>query len=382
MRRKLVFVWVNLADYHLDRLRAVQDTLPKTDVVCIELASKTSLYDWGRPDMRGVRVITLHQGEYESIPLWRRMVGLLRCLWRERPQVGFFCHYERPEILLAALLLRLMGGRAAIMNETALTDRPRRLWRECLKVFFLLPYTHGVMSGAAAAAYLHFFGFSPQRVHGGYSTLSLDRLRDLAGSAGQEIPFDQRPLVVVNRLVADKNMLTVLQAYAQYRALQPTHPRPLLILGNGQQEDELRAWVAAHQVPDVRFLGFVDQTQVARHLARALCLVLFSRYETWGLVVNEALALGVPVVVSDRVGARELLVRHDVNGAVLETDNVQGLAQTLARLSDDEDMWRRWSQGGTQFQAAADCPVFARSVMRVAEDQPTQPLIPRGWEIF
>jgi glycosyltransferase involved in cell wall biosynthesis len=101
--------------------------------------------------------------------------------------------------------------------------------------------------------------------------------------------------------------------------------------------------VAREQIPDVVFAGFLDQTQIAKAYAVADVFTLFSGYdETWGLVVNEAMNFGLPVVVSDRVGSAADLVRQGENGLVVAHQDVPGLARGLERLIDSESMRRRF----------------------------------------
>jgi glycosyltransferase involved in cell wall biosynthesis len=79
--------------------------------------------------------------------------------------------------------------------------------------------------------------------------------------------------------------------------------RRLLLVGNGPLEGALRDRAAELGLGDaVVFCGFLQSTEVANLLSRALALVLVSVEEQWGLVVNEAVALGLPVIVSEYVG--------------------------------------------------------------------------------
>ena len=108
----------------------------------------------------------------------------------------------------------------------------------------------------------------------------------------------------------------------------------LLIVGSGVLEAELRAYSAERHLP-VRFAGFLNQTEIPRAYAAADALVLPSGSETWGLVVNEAMASGIPAVVSDRVGCREDLVDEGETGYSFPMGETGELADRLARLASD-----------------------------------------------
>jgi glycosyltransferase involved in cell wall biosynthesis len=72
--------------------------------------------------------------------------------------------------------------------------------------------------------------------------------------------------------------------------------------------------------------------------------------------------MGVPVLVADNVGARDLLVRTAVDGYVFEPDNAEGLAQLMCRLSTDEDEWRRLAEGALAAAPAGDVARFVEGV--------------------
>ena len=103
----------------------------------------------------------------------------------------------------------------------------------------------------------------------------------------------------------------------------------------GGKHDFLHHTVGGEQsrVP-VTFAGFLNQTEMPAAYAVTDCLVLPSDYgETWGLVVNEAMACGIPAVVSDRVGCGPDLVEHDVTGLVYPFGDVEALADALRTLA-------------------------------------------------
>lgn len=103
----------------------------------------------------------------------------------------------------------------------------------------------------------------------------------------------------------------------------------LLIVGSGPLEAQLRSRVEAARLP-VTFAGFQNQTEMPAAYAAADCLVLPSEYgETWGLVVNEAMACGLPAIVSDQVGCGPDLVHQGETGFRFQCGDVGELAQAM-----------------------------------------------------
>ena len=74
-------------------------------------------------------------------------------------------------------------------------------------------------------------------------------------------------------------------------------------------------------------------------LSSSLALVLASREEQWGLVVNEALAFGLPAIVSTEVGSRDALVRNLVNGYVVEPGSADGIAAAMRAMTASREAW-------------------------------------------
>ena len=110
----------------------------------------------------------------------------------------------------------------------------------------------------------------------------------------------------------------------------------LVLVGSGKNEREYQSFVESRGLAGrVFFAGFVAREKVVQYYAIADLLVLPSRREVWGLVVNEALAAGVPVLVTEVVGATPDLVRDGVNGFVVPPRDPEALCGALHRYFDD-----------------------------------------------
>ncbi len=134
------------------------------------------------------------------------------------------------------------------------------------------------------------------------------------------------------KLVEKKRPFDLIEAFG--RATRHGAPAHLLMVGDGALRAECAARTRRDRLP-VTFTGFLNQQEVAKAYAAADCLVLPSDYgETWGLVVNEAMACGRPAVVSDRVGCHEDLVENGVTGAVFPFGDVVALSAVLAELAE------------------------------------------------
>jgi glycosyltransferase involved in cell wall biosynthesis len=111
----------------------------------------------------------------------------------------------------------------------------------------------------------------------------------------------------------------------------------LLVTGAGELMDQASDFSQIHNLP-VTLTGFLNQTEITHAYAAADCLVLTSDYgETWGLVVNEAMACGLPAIVSDRVGCGPDLVEEGVTGGIFPCGDVNALARKLQEFASDPE---------------------------------------------
>src|SRR5262249_55949913 len=109
-------------------------------------------------------------------------------------------------------------------------------------------------------------------------------------------------------------------------------------VGDGPLRSELTQYAQTHKLHNVHFFGFRNQTEIATCYAMADLLVLPSSYETWGLVVNEGMCFGLPIIASDQVGAAADLVRHGDNGFIYPVADIMALSECLRSVLKDEIM--------------------------------------------
>jgi glycosyltransferase involved in cell wall biosynthesis len=155
-----------------------------------------------------------------------------------------------------------------------------------------------------------------------------------------DIPDNSFVILYCGKLVPWKRPGDVLQAFASVTEFHSPAcgVAYLLFVGDGVLRPKLEAQARSLGVRErVRFLGFVNQSKLPEIYAASDMLVLASEHEAWGVVVNEAMACGVPVVVSDRVGARLDLVRTAETGETFPAKDVGFLAAILRKLFSCRD---------------------------------------------
>lgn len=142
----------------------------------------------------------------------------------------------------------------------------------------------------------------------------------------------------------------------------------LAFVGDGELRAELEQYAQDHHLNRVRFLGFKNQTEIIKAYLVSDIFVLPSDFETWGLVVNEAMCFGLPIITSDRVGASADLVRDKYNGYVYRTGDVAGLAEHLLNLIQDAPLRRTMGIHSKEMISLWDLKQTAGGILRAVSE--------------
>jgi glycosyltransferase involved in cell wall biosynthesis len=375
----IAFVWEQFSAYHIDRLEALGRAGFET--IGIEIASRSKTYAWAAvPGSDGWTRDTLFPDAVaDDVPWTRKVRSILHAVRKHRIRHIFFCNNEQPEILAAVPLLRIMGCRVYAMLDGKFDDHPRSVLKEWLKPLVLRQYNGAIIAGKRHADYYRFLGLPAAWAATAYDTVSIDRIRRAAGAdlapGGKD--HGNRDFLCVARFVDKKNLHVAIDAFARFVRDHPALGTRFRLAGSGVLEGALREQVARHGLQDrVEFLGFLGADAIAREMASSLALVLPSIEEQWGLVVNEAVALNLPILCSENVGARDTLVRNGVNGFVFEPDNPDGLAFYMHLLASDPVLWAGMCRKSAEIAPLGDVSAFVDGIgTLVGSPAPAAPLL-------
>lgn len=274
---------------------------------------------------------------------WKRLIdGRFDALWVHG--------YARFDNILAMMVARLLGLRVLVRDDvTEMSKRRGPLHRSLKRLFMIM--LRGLCDGVTTVGTLNADYFRQQGIPADRHFLvpaAIDNrfFRDGASKARREEPNLRRELGIeadapvilfVARLLDVKQPELLLTAYARIAGAADLGSPYLVFVGDGPLREVLAAEAARLGLTRVRLPGFEGQTRLPAYYAMADFLVLPSQYETWGFVVNEAMACGLPVIVSDRVGCRTDLVREGETGLIVPTGDVDALTAAMRRLLVDRE---------------------------------------------
>ena len=173
--------------------------------------------------------------------------------------------------------------------------------------------------------------------------------------------FDKRIVLFVGRLAKVKRVDRILRSFEELVKDAAFEKTVLALIGDGPEKVALQRMVRELGIQNnVLFLGHLSKNELFAWYRLGACLVLPSEFEPWGAVVNEALVAGIPVICSEKAGAKEL-IREGITGSVLDTDGKKAFSSILRQwclnstpLSPDHLKSTRESLMNVSFQQAVD----------------------------
>jgi glycosyltransferase involved in cell wall biosynthesis len=192
-------------------------------------------------------------------------------------------------------------------------------------------------SGSANNELYRYFGVPDKKlIPFGYSMVhqillpEAERLQSQKGQIRNELGIQNDGFVILfcGRFIKQKGLYELLEAFQ--RLERPN--KNLVFVGGGELEQDLKDYVTANDIKSVHFFGFQSRKDLPKYYAMSDVLVLPSWRETWGMVVNEALCFGLPVIVSDQVGAAPDLIKIGSNGYTFPYQNVKALTCSIDRV--------------------------------------------------
>jgi glycosyltransferase involved in cell wall biosynthesis len=376
-RQLLAVIWIDWYAYHVARLRAlaVHPAL-RQRVTGLELVGGAGVHGklvFRSAEREGLPITTLLPQEGWSQAGQRRLARLVWDKLNElKPAAVLVPGYYTLPALAAMLWARLHGKRAILMSESTRGDHPRKRWLEVAKGAFLTrAFQAAITGGKRQAAYLKDLGFREEHLAGLYDVVGNEYFAEQADycrerTSREEWSLPERYFVYVGRLAPEKNLTALLAAFAAYR--ERGGGLSLVLVGDGPEGNELRRQAAALRISDqVVFAGLKDTREIGPYYAFAEWFILPSWLDPWGLVVNEAMAAGLPVLVSDRCGCSDDLVENGRNGFTFNPAEDGSLLQALVRTSDVSEARRqRMARRSRDIISRYSPRLWAEEVVRIA----------------
>lgn len=337
---QIAILFANYGPYHLARVASAYHACKSRgwNLFGIELARSEEEYPWQtQAEQFPCDIISVINDcpleKSKPTDLFRKLISLLN---QTNPDAIAIAGYARPAMLVALLWCLYQRKTAILLSETTENDEPRSWWKEKIKKLIITSYQAALVGGNPHKRYLIKLGMPTNAIFLGYDVVGNevfypDQIKSLPS------PLNKPFFLAINRFVSKKNLPFLLSAYANYRQLVGTSAWNLILCGDGELRLQIEQLINQLQIQDsVHLPGFLQQDQLLPYLAHAKCFIHASVQEQWGLVVNEAMAAGLPVLVSNRCGCYEDLIIEGVNGFGFDPENPQQLTELMLKISSEE----------------------------------------------
>lgn len=309
----------------------------------IELTPRIGKHPWWHMDKTALPfpLTTLAHSPYEKTSHAKYVKKIVSSLRSIRPDAVVAASYNPPAMLAAARWAKKNKAASIMKAASTVQDHTRVWWKEAIKRSLVQRYYDaGFANGTASMEYLVGLGLPKEHiwdrqavVDNQYFAVEAARARETMEGHREAAGLPRRYFLYVGRFSPEKNVMGLLQAYRRYRELKPDGWQ-LMLVGDGPQREELKQTARNLKLEGLVWPGYKQIYELPLYYALAGAFVLPSVSEPWGLVVNEAMACGLPVLVSTRCGSSCDLVRVGENGYTFDPFNVEDLAECMVNFSD------------------------------------------------
>ena len=296
---------------------------------------------------------------YQVLPSWRIRLaghnvllnwGVKSCLSKFGPEAIICGGYNYCASWEALSWTARHNARFVLWSESNRQDaRSGRAWTEKLKSNFLSRCDGFAVPGKSAGDYLLSLGvnaeritLAPNAVDNAWFAAQAESIRGRASEFRSKLRLPERFILFVGRLVEGKGVFDLLEAYGRLGD-DVRSELGLIFAGDGDCRSELERRAKGIQPGKVGFAGFVHREDLAALYALSEALLLPTHSDTWGLVVNEAMACGLPIVVTSVAGCAADLVENEWNGYVVPPADPEALKIVIEQLATNHDLRRQMS---------------------------------------
>ncbi len=275
----------------------------------------------------------LFAGPIESVPAIRRIFALVKDVIKNPCDLVVLPGYEHIEYWAMLFACILLGRKRAVFCDSTIYDHPRMFWKELAKRFFFRRCDGFFCYGIRSKEYILSYGVIEKRIYHRCQAAALPHEYDSEAVLREYHDTFREParfptFLYVGRLSVEKGINDLLDAFSQVHAQMPL--AKLTLVGAGpMKEGFLTRTKSLGLEQSVSFLGAKDAQEIASLFKNSTALVLPSHSEPWGLVVNESLSYGCPVVVSNVCGCVPELVRDGITGYSYSVGDIPALTQAL-----------------------------------------------------
>lgn len=338
---KVTFIWLTMGPYHIARMNAIATLLGKESLNVIEICSKDD-HQWNlnHLDKNFNYFCCLPKEVLSKQSLKKAKSILLNQLQNLDSDIivngcGYF------DFTMYSIFKKISKSKAKILlwSETTFADNPNPWYKIVLKKWLTRKYDGALVAGIAHKEMLQKIGFKSKSIQIVGNVVDNSVFQSNFSSIAEKKGY-----VFVGRFLSIKNISRLILAYK--KLVERGEDWDLHLIGDGpERKKNEKLSLDLGLTKRVHFLGSLQQNELIKAYQKYAIFILPSSSEPWGLVVNEAMASGLPVIVSSHCGSAEL-IQDGKNGFLINPYKIDELANKMELLKNNTSLQMQFSEEG------------------------------------
>lgn len=394
--KRIAVLWECYGPYHFSRLAALREHAYEQEILGVEVSPHNNVYAWEHRR----RIDPLFHSLFDNcaaseVSALQIFLKLRKFLVAMRVDVLFVPSYWPMNSLVAAITAKSLSLKVVFMGDSHYASGSNTGVVIILKRFFIRIYDSAFVAGSLHRSFLRHLGMPPDKIFDGYDSVDNEHFSSVAAATRADpdmhrlrLGLPPKYFLSLGRFVSKKNLEAIIRSYAILVRRNEHFNHALVFVGSGPMQErlahlarglDLLVTIAGEEIENssmfaqntstgrILFFPFAQIETVPSYYALATAFVLASTSDEWGLVVNEAMASGCPVIVSRSVGSSLDLVVPCKTGYRFVPENTHELAWCMGMLSRDPVNARHMGLTAQAHIADWSNERFARNAVKAAK---------------
>jgi 1,2-diacylglycerol 3-alpha-glucosyltransferase len=337
---RIAILTQQISNYHAARFQAARQVFDEVTVLSVLNSADFPEFLVNAENGAGIYRICDGDADYSSAiadgSLWSR---ISQALYASSPDIVAVAGWAFPESSAAIAWARKHGRGVVMMSDSQVHDAARVNGREWIKYRVVSACDAALVAAGSHKSYIERLGLSSKAVFLGYDVVDSDHFQRGAKAARTKAKeyraaegLPRRYLLASGRFIPKKNYSRLVAAFAGALEIADKG-HDLVILGDGPERQVIEDAIVEHGMEKrIHLPGFRDYESLPAWYGLSDGFIHVSVSEQWGLVVNEAAAARLPLVVSSPCGSAKVLVRSGENGWLVDPEDVSAMASAIAKM--------------------------------------------------
>lgn len=280
----------------------------------------------------------------------KNLLNLIKEFRREKYDLYVVGGYSSKIGIMSILYLKLTGKKFILNADGGFIKKDSKK-NYILKKIFISSANYWLSSGSNCTKYLNYYGAKNDHIYE-YPFASVDYTEDDL----VELEFKERKYIKNNHGLNDVVILSVgsfinikgldilIKSFENIKSKYKNLSISLLLIGGGELKDKYISYIKEKNLSDIIMIDFMDKKELIKYYKISDIFVFPSKGDVWGLVVNEAMSFGLPIIGSSMAGASHDLMKDGRNGFIFESENIDDLTSKLELLVKNKQLRKEFGR--------------------------------------